>query len=451
MKKRIFIFLFFLLCLIPSVGILLIGPAQPGANETLPVAPHLTDETGAWNRRILGDTADYLEKHFALRQEMVTLNHALSAVVFRTSPEEDVIIGKDGWLFYGETLEDYEGIHGMSRRELWSAAHTLALMREYCESKGVKFLFTVAPNKNSLYGTYMPERYPTGEGRRNIDGLVPLLASEGVPYADLFFPLSQEAVLYRKLDSHWTQQGAGLAGDCLLSALGQEAPAFYGGETRPVCEETGDLYEMLYPKGRRLDEDPVYTRGFTFSYTAPIRSTEDNMIRTTCMDRSGSLLMFRDSFGNALHLFLAEGFGQATFCRLTPYNLGLIHTEAADTVVIELVERNLDWLITRPPIFPAPVRILPGEKSMDAGLLFDLIVEDTEDLAGYVKLSGSLTSPAPEQDSHVYLQVGDTIYEATPTGETSFQAYIPQNTLSQTVSLLLAWDGRILEGQVTNE
>lgn len=450
MKKRYFILLFFLLCLIPSVGMLFLGPAQPRSNETLPSPPQLTDEAGNWNREVLGDVTEYLGKHFALRQEMVTLNHILSAAAFRTSPEEDVIIGKNGWLFYGETLEDYEGIHGMTQRELWSAAHTLAMMEEYCESRDIKFLFTIAPNKNSLYGSFMPDRYPAGEGRRNVDGLVPLLTSEGVPYVDLFSPLSQGEILYRKLDSHWTQQGAGLAGDLLLAALGKDLPAFYGGETRAICEETGDLYEMLYPKGKRLDQDTVYTREFTFSYTTPIRSPQDNMIRTSCAGRSGDLLMFRDSFGNALHLFMAEGFGQASFCRLTPYNLGMIDTETADTVVIELVERNLDWLITRPAIFPAPVRTPQGERVQDAELGFEMDVEYEQNLEGYVKLSGTLTAPVPKPDTLLYLQVGDTAYEATPTGECSFQAYIPENTLSQGVSLLMPWDGRILEVQLTD-
>lgn len=448
MKARGFIALFFLLCLIPSVGMLVLGPAQPAANETLPPPPQLRDETGGWNRRILNDASDYLEQRFALRQEMVTANHALGAILFQTSLEEAVLLGEDGWLFYGETLEDYEGVYGMTERELWSAAHALALMQEYCQSRQVAFLFTVAPNKNSLYGEFMPERYPSGAGKRNIDRLVPRLKAEGVAYLDLFAPLAEEeTILYRNLDSHWTQEGAGLAGDEILSALGRTPLGFYGGETVEVREARGDLDEMLYPKGRRKDRDVVYTRPFTFAYDAQPRSMEDHMIRTLCPNAQGSLLMFRDSFGNALHLFMAEGFGRAAFCRLIPYDLGLLDGEEADTVVIELVERNLDWLNTRSAKFPAPVRQLEGEMVQDAAVHVEWTEEEDTSLIGYQKVSGTVLSPALEEETRLYLRVDDVIYEATPTGETSFQAYIPQSTFSQTVSLLVVQGERILERQ----
>lgn len=336
----------------------------------------------------------------------------------------------------------------MTERELWSAAHALALMQEYCQSRQVAFLFTVAPNKNSLYGEFMPERYPSGAGKRNIDRLVPRLKAEGVAYLDLFAPLAEEeTILYRNLDSHWTQEGAGLAGDEILSALGRTPLGFYGGETVEVREARGDLDEMLYPKGRRKDRDVVYTRPFTFAYDAQPRSMEDHMIRTLCPNAQGSLLMFRDSFGNALHLFMAEGFGRAAFCRLIPYDLGLLDGEEADTVVIELVERNLDWLNTRSAKFPAPVRQLEGEMVQDAAVHVEWTEEEDTSLIGYQKVSGTVLSPALEEETRLYLRVDDVIYEATPTGETSFQAYIPQSTFSQTVSLLVVQGERILERQ----
>ena len=448
MRDRLFVVLFFLLCLFPVAGILILGPAQPAANEILPSPPTLVGEDGRFNRNVLSEFSDYLEKHFALRQELVTANHKLHTVLFHTSSEDDVIVGKNGWLFYGETLDDYEGINGMTDRELWSAAHALALMQEYCENRGVTFLFTVAPNKNSLYGQYMPDRYPAAPESRNVTGLTACLSAEGVHYVDLFSTLAKEdTILYRRLDSHWTQQGAGLAGDTLLAALGRSVVPFYGGEVNQVSEETGDLYEILYPTGHGLDEDQLYTRPFTFTYVTPIRSVDDNFIRTQQAEQDGSLLMFRDSFGNALHLFMAEGYGKSTFCRLTPYNLGLIDTENADTVVIELVERNLEWLITRPAIFPAPVRQVTENAIYDPALSVTITVESSEELVEYCQVSGVISAIDMDQDSPIYLKIGDTVYEATPTGEDSFVAYIPEGELCSSVSLLLTRDGQLYESK----
>ena len=70
--------------------------------------------------------------------------------------------------------------------------------------------------------------------------------------------------------------------------------------------------------------------------------------------------MFRDSFGNLLHTFLADAYGQAAFSRAMPYTMSLLDQTGADTVLIEIVERNLDWWATQAPIFPAPERVLTG-------------------------------------------------------------------------------------------
>lgn len=141
-----------------------------------------------------------------------------------------MILGKEGWLFYGETLDDYEGTNSFTCREAWAAAHTLSLMEEYCDSQGTDFLFTIAPNKSSLYGDYMPDRFPASDSLSNAELLARALEEQGVPYLDLFQVLGeQEEVLYRRLDSHWTQRGAGLAGDVLLAACGvEDYTPFYG-------------------------------------------------------------------------------------------------------------------------------------------------------------------------------------------------------------------------------
>lgn len=62
---------------------------------------------------------------------------------------------------------------------------------------------------------------PRSTGKQKYTGLTACLSAEGVHYVDLFSTLAKEdTILYRRLDSHWTQQGAGLAGDTLLGRLG---------------------------------------------------------------------------------------------------------------------------------------------------------------------------------------------------------------------------------------
>ena len=443
-KNVLFCARFFALCLIPLAGMAAVGPAEPAGNEVLPDPPALIGADGKANLAFLTDLSDYIDLRFAFRQEMITADRRVHTALLRDSATEDVIWGAEGWLFYGETLHSYEGLDNLTERETWCAAHLLSMVQDYCARQGAEFRFVVAPDKNTIYGQYMPKRYPKEEGPSELEALTAAMEREAVAYVDVLTPLAeQEDVLYRKHDSHWTARGAGLAGDVLLSSLHQPFTPFYGGEYSPVWEEQGDLYEMLFPAGRELDRDERYARVFSFSYTAPIRSAEDLFIRTERAGAGGSLLMFRDSFGNALHPFLAEAFGKAVFCRQTPYDLTLIETEAADTVVIELVERNLRWLIQRPAVFPAPTAEVRAEP---AGFEAGVTVEGAEALEGYSAVTGELAGLRPDTDSPVYLHCGSVWYEASPTGERTFTAYLPRSAAESITGVGVLSGGRLLEG-----
>ena len=95
------------------------------------------------------------------------------------------------------------------------------MMQENLNGKGVRFLFTVAPNKNSLYDENMPY-YDSlkASGEKNLVNLAKYLEQEQISYADLYGMFSdEEEVLYHKTDSHWKNKGAAMAAEKLLAAL----------------------------------------------------------------------------------------------------------------------------------------------------------------------------------------------------------------------------------------
>ena len=347
MKYKIFTAAFLLLCILPSAGMLFLPPTEAAANERLTPVPQLKNEDGSWNQNVLDDATNYIADHFALRQEMVTANAMLQTGLLATSPAEDVIYGRDGWLYYAETLDDYQNRATLTDEEVRQIAQTIADMQAYCEARGAQFVFTIAPNKNSLYPEHMPARYLQSDSPGNYEKLKPLLEEYGVHYADLFTFLSeQDEILYLKTDSHWTNRGAALAHDFLMETLGLPHTAFAEAEYTTAETHRGDLYEMLYPKGTAREAQQAYET--TFSYVSEPRTAEDILIQTTSPDApNGRLLLCRDSFGNALHPFLAEDFREATITRQMPYPLEQV--QAGDTVIVEIVERNLANLLKYPP------------------------------------------------------------------------------------------------------
>lgn len=189
--KLIFISIFIVLCLVPSAGMLLFGEAQPAANEMLAAKPAITTRSGEFNLSFLSDVSDYIADRFAFRQELATAWAGVNAKLFGTSVEEQVVLGRDGWLYFSDTLPDYMG-QGMSDTQLRYLANDLALMQEYLEAQGKRFVFTVAPNKNSIYPEHMPGYIENRHGESNAARIGAYLDTAGVNYLDLFEILGSE-------------------------------------------------------------------------------------------------------------------------------------------------------------------------------------------------------------------------------------------------------------------
>ena len=448
-KARLAVTAFLAACLIPSAGMLVLPPETVAANQTLSPQPRLFLEDGSFNTQVLEEVTDYVADHFAFRQELITAGAVLDTALFHVSSEEDVVLGKGDWLFYRETLEDHLRTNPLGEQQLFGAARTLSLLQEYAADRGARLYVTVAPNKASLYPEYLPEVGVPLEEESNVERLVFYLAEEGVPYLDLFTPFQEEdEVLYYHTDSHWNVRGAALAHDTLIAGLNKtDQEPFFSGAYHQGDPHLGDLYEMVYPTGRKTEADAAYDREFSFSYARPIRSAEDQLIQTENPGQSGSLLMFRDSFGNLLHTFLADAYGEACFSRAMPYTMSLLEQTGADTVLIEIVERNLEWWATQAPIFPAPERVLNGIPPQGEAQAQLTSVEDGM-LEGYTRLEGRLIGMV-DSDSPVYVQLGGHLYEASPVGETGegtpFTLYVPAELASSEGVVLYQAGGQLQE------
>ncbi len=337
--SKLYIALALLLMLAPFFGMWLLKPQRPAANQILASPPQLRQRDGSWNLQFLNDSAAYLADHFGLRQELVGLWSGLNAGLLGSSAEDQVILGKDGWLFFSPTLPDYTG-QSLTDQELDAIAAHLAQIQAEAESRGAVFLFTVAPNKNSLHPQAMPDAYPRRHEESSIVRLQPYLERRGVHYADLFsLPMP-----YYRTDTHWTAEGAAMAADRLLSALGRESAYAAGPFALTQPDAPGDLYEMLYPTRPGSEEAPVYAGPLRFTHLDRPNGGNAITIRTKG-EGEGSLFCWRDSFGIALYPYLADAFRDACFSRSASYELP---EGDYDTVILELVERNLSLLIPDP-------------------------------------------------------------------------------------------------------
>lgn len=414
-------------CILPTVVMPWQAEKAVG-NEKLAAMPALLDEGGSFNTNVLVEFSEYFSDHFGFRHEMITWNDTLTGKLARDIDSSSVLLGKDGWLFYKSTMDDYAGANLFSSRQSYSAAHVLWLMQEYCEQNDIRFCFTVAPNKNSLYGNQMPGRY-TAASVHNAALLKQQLEQQNVRYVDLFGPLSAEKEqLYYRLDSHWNMQGAQLAAQTLLKELKGVPQDFNARKTENTTPHTGDLYEMVYPSGQETEPDAAYT--FDYAYDEKFRSADDITIHTENSGAEGNIFVYRDSFGINLHPFLAQSYQKACFSRNMPYRMNAVKEEKPDVLLVEIVERNLKWLLERAPEMPAPER--HNVTVADSGKTIEVTSKDGN-LEGYFCISGDLGQQMADDETPIYIMTQDRTYEASPSGEGAqpFTAYLPEKLKGQ--------------------
>ena len=395
---------------IPSVGMLWARTDSTTENRELAAAPSFTDDDGSFNWDVLDDAGTYFADHFAYRNQLVAANARLQAA-FGASATDQVVVGNDGWLYYGGTLPDYLGQSALPDRALRNIAHNLALAQGYVESQGATFSFTLAPNKNTLYPEHMPYYYVAADEPSNAERLKPLLEEAGVNYVDLFDLFEGlEGEWYLKKDSHWDNRGALMATQKLLDAADRDALSLDVADAEPRVDFAGDLESMLYPSGADLDQnwyfdgvdDDAGMSGSSWRYVQGEDVTESWVV-TNAAAGKGSLLMFRDSFGNALLPLFASTYGQGVFSKLVPYNLPTMVECQADTVIVERAERHVSYLAENPPIMPNPtVQLDAALPSGDGEPRATLNVEEN---GPYWMVSGVVDDGILEDDARIYVSV----------------------------------------------
>ena len=336
----IFVSLFFAALAFFSAGMLIPG-ASSAAEGAGKIPSPVTD--GKINTGFGGDFEAWFSKSYAFRGKAVDAFTGLRAKVMNTGNDQ-VIIGKDDFLFFADTVDSYTGSDPMTDDEIDAAASSLLNMQEYAEAHGAKFLFVGAPNKATVYYDKMPDRYVKCAGDTDLDRLYAALGEKGVDSLDLRGLLAEHAdeLIYHKRDTHWNGLGAKYAFDEMMSSLGVNVPDF--GDAKKTNDFEGDLDGLLYPGHTEYDEDVTFDLSDKFVFTSAY-SNPMNMSITTRGAGEKKALFFRDSFCNAMIPYAAASFSEVRFERANPYRMDMLEEYGADVVVVMIAERNIRDLI----------------------------------------------------------------------------------------------------------
>lgn len=310
----------------------------------LVLAPFGTDipayRTDAKGVMFWDDPVGFVTEHLALRTTAVTLRSRLLGVLGESGSPQ-VVQGRDGFLFFAESLKEPP----LTAGERAALCRKLMALEAALAADGRRLIVLIAPDKRSVY----PERLPAHvlRGEDTLAQLNAELSSCGLTVLDaqgLLTAHKSEGLMYFRGDSHWNARGARLVYRELMALVGAEdAPDYAGAVLQPGA--AGDLLLLCQPGTPPTEPDAAPQLERAYRTSRPMRSLDDARIQTTGGPAEVRLLVVRDSFGRGLFPYLANAVKGMTYSRSDADVPAQAASARADWVIIEVVERNVrDWL-----------------------------------------------------------------------------------------------------------
>ena len=320
-------------------------------NRTLAPFPSLADGVDGWPAAF----EEWLGDHAPFRNQFLTIKSGADRLV-GTLDSANVLLGKEGWLFLkdvsdSKSLSDYQGLTAYTAGETQAMAGSLAALSDALAAKGSRLVLLFAPAKEGVYSRYMPGSVPVVSRPTRVEALAEALAETGVP---VLFPLeeladaAQKRQVYYKYDTHWNEAGAWLAAQLTLEALGRPYDAAWP-EMAPDPDKAPltDLANMC--GSWAFCTDDVYWALEAEAAECTLWEAGGEIARYAG-EGEGSLLLARDSFGEALAPWLAQGFAGTTVLHGNQMQVETLlewQPEVPDVVVLEVAERFADNLSGR--------------------------------------------------------------------------------------------------------
>lgn len=292
--------------------------------------------------------------HFGFRASLIHAHALLKLEVFGVSPNPDVLIGRDGWLFLGKNkaVDAYRCLFPFDEKALAWEADNVRAHRDWLAERGIAYLHVWAPLKHAVYPEFLPPWLERGSGPCRLDQWLQRMQREGLPVLDLR-PSQQQARAagrsYQRTDTHWNARGAYFGYRALAEALKVRFP-----ELDVLPPERVHFREAEVPGGdlaRMMDMAEHYRGPTVFAdIDAPrckkgslegIERHEGIKLEAFECERGPRIVMLHDSFGNGLIPYLGETAGRLLAAEFSSFDKALIERERPDIVIEVHLERQL--------------------------------------------------------------------------------------------------------------
>jgi hypothetical protein len=265
---------------------------------------------------------------------------------------------------FSNLIDDFVGADPFTQEELEIWRSNLEHKRDWLAKHGIRYLFVVAPNKQTIYPEYLPDYLQKERGQSRLQQLMAYLKTHSdVSILDLSATLTEEKKrhrVYYMTDTHWNDNGAYTAYRAIMDRVGQWFPTVSLKQIKIIEDKNilgpgGDLAALLDMANSMREERPALKvqptacsqkieRDLADFIKTPANLIKDKPFMTRCDTSTIRAVVFRDSFFGSIIPFIAEDFNQIDYI-WKKYDhaimIKLIAQQKPQIVIEEMVERFL--------------------------------------------------------------------------------------------------------------
>jgi len=167
---------------------------------------------------------EYINAMFGLRSMYVRLNNQVDFSFFKKVNANDVIVGKENYLYEKKYISAYYGANFMGIDSVEHIISQMKVISDGLKQRGKELVIIFAPGKASFYPEFIPDTYKCVNDSTNYKFLSNGAKNAGINVIDFnkWFvdnKTRSKYPLYPKYGIHWSNYGSVLAADSIINYI----------------------------------------------------------------------------------------------------------------------------------------------------------------------------------------------------------------------------------------
>lgn len=291
---------------------------------------------------------EVLSNSFPYKDDLIESYNYIRYKAFKIVKSENVLVGKDEWLFLKDNDEDdvlgtFLGDNLFSNEEIRKIEENISSTSEKLKRIGVDFSLVIVPNKLTLYNENLPKHItlPIENRLNQIKGLD---NNKIIIPSDTMLQNKDKYMMYNKTSFEWSDAGAYYAYKDIISKLNIQDLTE---DNIAYSTEKGYIGELAKTLGmNKLLKENITNIALT-TQKAVINENSDSkaFLSTNKIDNGESILILGDASMQKMNRFFAESFKKVTSKPDFQIDLSYIKKEKPDRVILSITENQLSVLL----------------------------------------------------------------------------------------------------------